>query len=287
MAVSLRPLLLLGLLPLVAGCAWFQPADKPAWVSRLRRPAPQSDDARVALDLAILEKPLGDPFMNRDLWRSTDDMVIDLEKKDLLEKNGYRVGQVVGLTPEALQALLKSERYCVNPRRRIVPDGGHVTQYLGPVFPESSFTLHESEREMPLNFDQVRFCLDIVATRAKDGKIRLTFTPKVETGERVLPFQPDVDRSTWTLCVDKPYRVFPSLSWEVTVEPNKFVVIGASLERGETVGHRSLVQEEYPPRQRLLVIRAATNGGAETAEEPKEAGPTGTSLALQASGGGS
>ncbi|MFO0966712.1 MAG: hypothetical protein U0793_14155 [Gemmataceae bacterium] len=285
MAACLRPILLLGLLPLT-GCAWFQPADRPNWVSRLRGPAPSREDDRITLDLAIIEKPLGDPFIDKELWRSVDDMIAgDLERKALLEKNGYRIGQVVGLTPEALQRLLKSERYCVNPRRRVVPAGTHVTQFLGPVFPQAAFTMHEGDQATPLTLDQARFCLDIVPTIAKE-KIRLAFTPRVETGERVLPFQPDVERSTWTLRVEKPSRAFPSLSWEVTVEPNKYVVVGTILGRPDTLGHRSFTQDEYPPRQRLLVLRAATSSAPDSSPEEGLSVAAGPSLASQAAAGG-
>jgi hypothetical protein len=262
MAPRLRPILLLCLLLGVSGCAWLQQTERSSLIPRQRGPAlPQSDDL-VTLDIAVIEKPLGDPYLNRELWTSTDDMLLDMEHKALVQKNGYRIGQVVGLMPEALQSLLKSERYCLNPRRRVVASGQRLTQFLGPVYPQAEFTLREGEKTTPLSLDQARFCLDVVPTRTKDNKVRLAFTPKVETGERMLPFQPDVAHSTWTLCVDKPARVFSNLSWEITVEPHKFLVVGTLLDQKESVGYRTFTQEEYPALQRLLVIRVASAGSA-------------------------
>ena len=83
--------------------------------------------------MALLECPLGDPFINRELWKSTDEMMVDAERRIALEQNGLRVGQIVSMTPGALQDLLKSERACLNPRRRLLPAGQTVTVKAGGV----------------------------------------------------------------------------------------------------------------------------------------------------------
>jgi len=279
--------LLLCMLPAcLAGCFWNRPAEPAGWAKSLRPAMPALDENLISLDVAILERPLADPFVNDELWTSVDDMVLDLSRKGTVNKNGFRVGQIVGLTPVSLQTLLKSERYCLNPRRRVIPSGNRVTQVLGPVHPQTHFLLHEEGIKTPVQLDQARFCLDVTATRTKDNKIRLEFTPKVETGERMLPFQPDIDQSQWTLRVEKPHRSFPELSWEVTVEPNKFLIIGTLLEHSESLGFRTFVQEDGRPVQRLLVLRAFSAQGdkaeGEASLEEMMRSTTCPPLALQA-----
>lgn len=280
-------LLLLCLAPLWAsGCAWFGQTARPTLVQRLRPPMSSADTNIIALDVAIIERPLGDPVINRELWESADTMVVGLDQRNALSANGYRFGQVVGLTPEALQVLLRSERYCLNPRRRLVASGNRVTQVLGPVYTQAMVTVRENDQRTSLTLDQARFCLDVTPTLTPERKIRLQFTPKVETGEQMLPFQPDVDRSTWTLRVDKPCRTFNGLSWDVTVEPNRFLVLGALTDDRDTLGYHSLTQQDPPKVQRLLVLRvcpaSGSSDGIDASLNELLQGATNAPLALQA-----
>src|SRR5438477_11120266 len=59
------------------------------------------------LDFALVERPLGDTFLNEELWCSTDNQVAGLENKALLEDNGFCVGQVIGINPGKLQGLFE------------------------------------------------------------------------------------------------------------------------------------------------------------------------------------
>lgn len=225
----------------------------------------------VQLDVALLECPLGDAFINRELWKSTDEMIVDPERRIALEQNGLRVGQIVSMTPGALQDLLKNERASVNPRRRLLPAGQTVTQYLGPPLSATHFTLHQDERRQDIDLDQARFGLEVTPHLADGGKTRLVFTPKVEHGEVTLPFHPDPQRSTWTLRVEKPARTFPELGWEITLAPNKLLVIGARPHIEDSLGHRALVSaEEGRPVQRLLVIRASHSRGPDAGQPTLE-----------------
>jgi hypothetical protein len=285
MAPRRRLILFLALLPsLAGGCFWLKPGTRPGFA---RAPAPAAGGDLITLDLAVIERPLGDPFINQELWKSADELIVNLQRRDLLKGNGLRVGQIVGLTPSGLQTLLKSERYCLNPRRRIVASGKSITQMLGPVLTQASFTLVEDERKTPLTLDQARFCLEVTASITKQKDIHLEFTPKVETAERLLPFQPDLERSTWTVRIDKPCRLFPALSWDVTVKSDKLLVIGAVLEPGDTLGRRTFVDEEGRGIQRLLVLRAScASSAAATSPELDDLLPAGAPLplALQAAG---
>lgn len=271
--LSLLPLLLLA-----GGCT--SGPDLPAFVHGLapesvqsaswlkRGPLPPGMAGQfVQLDVALIERPFGDPFLSTQLWQQTDEQVVALEKKSALQENGLRVGQIVGLTPAGLHQLLKSERSCLNPRRRLVLSGHTVTQMLGPITPRTEFKVVHGASDQGHAFDQARFCLDVTAVLAPEGRTRLLFTPKVENGAATLPFAPDPEQSTWTLRVERNSKVFKDLSWEVTLAPNEYLIIGPHTEHSDTLGHRAFVQQEANV-QRLLVLRTSRSAGVQESDMP-------------------
>ena len=71
----------------------------------------------VYLDVALIDQPRGDRFLNEELWELGDEQGVNLDVKPLLEENGLRICQIGGLLPAQLQALLASPRSCPDPRR--------------------------------------------------------------------------------------------------------------------------------------------------------------------------
>jgi hypothetical protein len=259
-----RFILLLVWLWSLGGCAlWPEQPPTTSWLKGQRSKSAELDSQVVQLDVALLERPLEDPFINRELWQYTDEMIVDLDRKAVVEDNGFRVGQIVGMTPGKLQDLLQSERYCINRRRQFIPSGHSAPQFLGPVWPQCNYVVEQGKQITEVAVDQARFCLDLNASLIANGKTRLTFTPKVQNGENMLPFEPDPERSTWTIRVDKPCKTYKELSWSVDVAPGEYLVVGAFLNKEKSLGQRAFVQEDGRPAQRLLVVRTsrARNGG--------------------------
>jgi hypothetical protein len=278
------------LLPLVAclssGC--LQPETVPDAAAPVVRMRPELHPDAVVMDVAVIERPLGDPFLNQELWRRADQLVIDLERKPLLEANGLRVGQLVGLTPAELQDLLTSQRWCPQPERRYVLSGHRDSCGIDVLHPHCQYDVHLGRKTLDEQVDRARFCFDMTPTHTADGRTKLTFTPKVETGEQMLPFQPSSREGTWEYRVERPAKAYPELGFEVALRPNEFLIIGPDLSRKNTIGHRAFVQEDgLEPTQRLLVIRTARS--LHSADEPSLAELARSSasppLALQATMG--
>ncbi|MCI0638872.1 MAG: hypothetical protein L0Y72_11115 [Gemmataceae bacterium] len=244
------------------GCTLFG-APKPAPLSWTRlRPAAPPDQAIVQLQLCVIERSIGDPYLNTELWQHTDEMIVDLGRKAALEDNGLRVGQIVGMTPDKLEKLLQSKRACFDKKNRVVTAGQVVTQPLGVVEPAASYTLTRGKEKTPVTLKQARFCMDVMPTLTADGKTRLVFTPKVEHSEARLPFLPDPANSTWTLRTERPSNTYPELSFEVTLAPNEFLVLGGVLDKADSLGRRAFVSEQAEaPLQRVLVLSTDRSGG--------------------------
>src|SRR5262245_37007399 len=144
---------LLSVLPM--GCLTGQQVHKTAWLDRMPffHKALEGDNL-VVLYVALLEVPIGDRYINDELWGQVGEQVIALERKPVLEENGLRVAQVGGMIPTRLQGLLTSDRSCINPRRLLLHAGDTTTLSLGPALPVCQFELHQSSRDTAVDLQK-------------------------------------------------------------------------------------------------------------------------------------
>jgi hypothetical protein len=238
----------------------------------------------VQVDVAVIERPAGDPYLNDGLWVLADEQAVGLDRKPALEDNGFRVGQVGGLPPADLQALLRSERSCADPRRHQVPCGGIVPVALGTVRDRCRFRLHRDGREIPVELSGAQCVLEVVPTLGEDGRTSLRFTPVVKHGEPRIQPRPVKDPSgehRWDVQARQPAEVYDGLGWEVTVGADGFVLVGTRLEQEGTLGHCFFLAAGGGARaQRLLVVRTGRPPGVdEHAESALRLAPP---VALQA-----
>jgi hypothetical protein len=268
MRPSLAVLLALAAAP--AGCL---PAPGGAAAARAEALRPRGGEAGdvVEMDVAVLERPVGDRYVNEELWELVDEQALDLERKPALEDNGFRVGQVGGLPPAGLQALLTSERSCVDPRRHRLRSGTPVSVALGPAWKRCRYSLREGGRETPVDLSGAACTLEIVPTLTADGRTTLHFTPVVKHGQaRVQPMavQDPSGEHRWDVRSRQPTESYAWLSWEVTVAPNEYVVVGTRLGQDGTLGHRFFLGTEPGAKaQRLLVIRTGRPPPAREGDE--------------------
>lgn len=206
----------------------------------------------VLLDFVLLERPLGDRYINEELWKNTDEQ---MEGKEVVQENGFRVGHLVGMTPQRLQELLTSERGCLTRWRQIVPAGKPITLTISRPAPELRFHLLQDGQAQEVALEQAQSYLVAVPAPAPEGRTRWQFTPQVQFGATVPEFQPAPDRSGWLLSYNRRKHTYPQMSWEVTLAPNQYLVIGAAFDNASTLGYQSFVQEDGHPVQRLLVLR--------------------------------
>jgi hypothetical protein len=222
----------------------------------------------VYLDFAVVERTLGDTFLTRELWSEADEEVVrvedepaaSLERKKVLENNGFHVGQVGGMVPTKLQDALDAQKGCE--KRQIQLHAGHETILAcGSPWPHCRCRLVRGETLSPTEFDKAQCELMVVPTLADEGRVRLRFTPRVKHGEVQQTFlsvcEADGQRH-WDRQEHASEEIYPWLSWTLTVAPDEYIVLGALLDRGETLGEHFFLtrEEDRPIVQRLLVLRA-------------------------------
>jgi hypothetical protein len=227
-----------------------------AWLDRLRGSSGPTGSDVVQIDVALIERPAGDAYLNGELWQFVDEQVVALERKAVLADNGFRIGQVGGITPAGLQELLTSERSCANPRRLRLHAEKPTTLYLGSPLPACQFLIEKGGEPVSVHLEQADLTLEVVPTLTADGRIRLHFTPQILHGETSLQPRPAPDRSGWMLQEQRPTERYEALGWEVTLAPNEFTVIGGRTDRPHSLGYESFIRTDGPAAvQRLLVLR--------------------------------
>lgn len=243
------------LIALLAGCT-SATTHTTGWWDRLRPfQGPTGPDV-VCMDVALIERPLGDSYLNEELWSSVDEQGVALERKAVLDANGLRVGLIGGITPSRLLALLTSEQSCPSPRH-IQLRAGNVKKFeLGRKIAACQFQLHQDGQSLPVALKDVSCTFQVQPSLTQDGRTRLLFTPLLQHGEAKLTAQPSADRARWEFLEQRSTETYTSLAFEVTVAPNEYLVIGARADRPDTLGHRFFVRADEPIAvQRLLVIR--------------------------------
>jgi hypothetical protein len=289
--VSMRQwrVLLVGLLAAcLVGCVTGKPVETTSLLQRFYPFRGPSGPDVIQMDLALIEGPVGDRYMNEELWQVADEQAVSPEKRAVLEDNGFRVGQIGGVTPAGLQERLTSHRTCPNPDRLQLHAGNPASVFIGPPQGRCRYSIHQESGSVPVDLEQAQCLLVVVPSLTGDGRTRLQFTPHVQSGKARHFFGPAPDRSGWLFQEQQPVERYSTLAWEVSLAPNEYVIVGACFDRADTLGHRCFIRpDENAPRQRLLVIRtgrviagvASENALSETVDDSTGRSPP---LALQA-----
>jgi hypothetical protein len=258
----------------VIGCTTDGPRSKNWFESLPAFRGPTGSDV-VQLEWGLIERPVGDRYLNEDLWALANEQVIALERKDALESNGLRIAQIGGLLPSEFQDLVRSERSNPSPQRRTIRAGIPAVLTIGPVrtncdwgFPPNSFLAGL----VPKPLRNAQFALVVTPSMEGENKVRLSLTPQIEHDEVRTSIIPAADGSGWSRVQKATTDKYSDLNCDVTLAPGEYLLVGCWFESKSTFGKECFVRIDEPrPVQRLLVIRATrliNQGiGSEIAEE--------------------
>jgi hypothetical protein len=279
-----RALLTALLLVNLSGCLGLGSRSTASLFQRFRKQQDAPSPEVVHLDVALVQIPLGDTALHRGLWDFLDEQVVPLEKKGVLEQNGFRIGRVGNTAPQELLDLVTNRRHCPDPRQvRMPPGKGERLIELGPPLKEIAFDLCQGDQSSRVALDGGHYAFAISPSLTGDGRTRLRFVPRVKhSGWSNLPWKPSSDRSGWTMQFEKACESFPALEWDVVLAPGEYLVIGAREDRPRTFGYEALVRrDERVPTKRLLVLRAWRPADAPRPSD-EENGSSTEPLAVQA-----
>ena len=88
--------------------------------------------------------------------------------------------------------------------------------------------------------------MQITPTAPPDNRVHLHCVPRIRYGEAELVTRPIVDGSAYSLVPEKPFKDFDDLAFDVTLEINQYLVIGARPDRVGTLGWRCFWRGDEP-----------------------------------------
>ena len=237
----------------LAGCVSTEPSR--SGVSWQSFKANDTGPDRVLFDIALVQRPINDSFLNTELWASADEMILPVDLRENLELNGFRIGLLVGSPPEKLGQLLQSDRSCIDRRGRSVPSGVLLAQNLRESPETVEALLHRDKVQETVSFERPLFGLDLLPN-LKQQTVRLRMTPRIEAGVKSMNFKPVPEESKWALELKRPTKLLTDLAMEINLAPNQILIIGGRPEREGSVGYLTFVDDQSGETyQRLLIIR--------------------------------
>jgi hypothetical protein len=258
MAMLRRPLLgFTGLFVLtVAGCLLRRDEITPNWLKPFTGPA--GADV-IIMDIAVLEVPVGDKYINGELWSAADDQIVPPEVRKRLDENGLRVAKVCGRPPDRMLDLLTSERSNRNARQVRKRANDSYGVIIGPQREACSFQMPGDDAKTASTFEQANCLLQLTPQLAKDGSVQVQVLPQVQHADRKRGMlSPTVALG---LQSQRPIDGFSSLRFDVPLGLNEYLIIGTQFDRPQSMGYEFFVHNEANrPVQRLLAVRAGRMG---------------------------
>jgi hypothetical protein len=248
---------------------------RPPVESIARSLAPAAPVEGIYLESVLLERPVGDKFLDRDLWTAALP-VGSQEARVLLSENGLRSGVLAGALPPRFQALLASETEALNGRgltfasrkEDVLPTSGPHGRCEFGLLADLAGT------RAAVALKQAR-CGVLVRPEVLDhGRVNVTCEPQIQHGERQPWFRPSTDGIGWVKYNEIPLARYPILAFDTPLGPNEYLLIGWYANQPNTLGEALFaVSANGQPRQRVLAIRARqVNPGA--APDLPPLGPT-------------
>ena len=232
--------------------------DKPAAQTIARSLAPIASSDGLIVDYILLERPAGDPFLNRDLWTAALPAGAP-ERRTLLVENGLRAGTLAGNVPTPFRTLIESESDTVKSHRSTFNNRKEtVIPTAGPIDPCRFSVLADlAGKPAPVELKQANCGILVRPQPTPDGRVRLWCEPQIQHGDKRAWFRPNEDGTQFAKCEEVPLEKYPGLGFEVTLGPDDYLVIGWAADEPDSLGSVLFaVEAQGRPRQRLLVIRA-------------------------------
>ena len=237
--------------------------------TRARSLGPTPPAEGLFVQSLLIEQPVGDPFLNRELWAAGLPATLS-ESDALLAENGLRAAVLRGNLPPRFQTLLDSKTDTVNPHGLTFGTRKDaVIPTAGPVDPCDYDVL------TGLSGKRLAVHLSVRPEATPDGRVKVWCEPQIQHGERQEWLRPTADGTRFVIQGEVPFERYPTLGFDVVLGPTDYLLLGWLADQPDTLGSVMFgVEADGRPRQRVLVIRANRLGDAPPSDLPPISHPS-------------
>lgn len=275
-AARWQRILCLGIFALV-GCSLF---DKPPPLMHSAfklKPLGVMPDA-IKLDIVRIERPADDKLLGPELWNGVDEQVIDVASRQVLHKNGFRVGVVGSRPPKALQTLLGLKAdFAYEPNaektkelvghRVTVRSGSDTEIQTSQYYEECKIEMPQATQSSQFTFSNARCVYKVTVERLQDGWARLTFVPQVQHGDQQI--RHTATESGWQFVNTQQVETFFPQRFSLMLSTGEMAVITAGDALPNSLGQQFFLgKKDHTEFQRLLVVRLSDVCGDDPVFQP-------------------
>ena len=217
----------------------------------------------LVLRTALVDRPAGDGYLNAGLWAAAS-RPLPHETAALLGHNGIRVGVISGVIPGEFDALMKADaELLAHTDRTFQPGRPRVVPVSGPAAKLVLATTADLAADpVPLTLTGAECGLQITATPTATDLVKLVCEVQIQHGDSQAMLTLGADGVGFSRTEKKPLQAFPALTFELTVGPDDYLVVGPTDSPAGKLGAAFFLDSDsVRARQRLLVVRAGRLAG--------------------------
>jgi hypothetical protein len=230
----------------------------------------------VCVQSVLIERPLGDSVIDRELWAAGLPAARDATRA-LLCENGLRAVVLGGNLPAGFQRALATESDTVDAHLlTFATRKDAVIPTVGPIDPcDYEVLTGLGGKRVRVSLRQARCGVLVRPEPAADGRVRVWCEPQVQHGERQDWLRPTADGTQFAMPRELPLERYPTLGFDVLLAPGEYLVLGWPADQPGTLGAAMFeVDAGGRPRQRVLVLRAGRTGDPTADDLPAVPNPT-------------
>jgi hypothetical protein len=227
---------------------------------------------RVTLEIFQVRVPADDKQIAKELWQAADEQRLDLELRNRLVSNGFRVGVISGVMPDSLaRALNLNDEPSDDTNEQVITDStatSKVSRRVMQLKPREPAAIQTSQVQPSLNlllntdngiqgksYHEVQGVYSLRAEPIPGQQVKVQLVPELQFGELRNRYAPG-DQGMFILTPSRERKVFDDMRMSVPLAPGEFLLVTGVPDAPSSLGsafHSQRVSDVA--EQKLLMVR--------------------------------
>lgn len=234
--------------------------------------AVRSSPDRVTLEIFQVRVRADDKQLAKELWLAADEQRLELELRNRLVSNGFRVGVISGVMPDSLaRALNLNDKPSGDENERVITDStatSKVSRRVLQIKRNEPATIQASEVQPTINlllntesgvqgksYHEVQGVYSLRAESIPGQKVRVQLVPELQFGELRNRYAGS-DQGIFVVTPSRERKVFDDMRMSVPLAPGEFLLVTGIPDAPSSLGsafHSQRISDVA--EQKLVMVR--------------------------------